>query len=284
MSCSTPMWSRTTPWSFLVNKSHLGSWWRCGCYYEGAVGQWWFLSSRRGSEWAFKLWWHHSPWSSPLLGAEEKGLVDWRTRVRGVTMYSFNPTFQWLSSILSWRCKTDEGFCAESACFVDLKKVYHPEPYIWDYVGSTSGVRFEGSQMYRMNEAGPRMTAKRLGWGLAPPNLKPWSSAGNELSSHSVLAGKSYDRWMSSSISGSSSLVDVEKRLRLTGRLEDHRQSCGHLTNLLCWRRSWATRQSSRFSGQFYLPTLTCNLDLGQRISHRYTGRTEFHWKTSGRD
>lgn len=43
----------------------------------------------------------HPPWSSPLLGAEEKGLVDWRTRVRGVTMYGFNPTFQWLSSILS---------------------------------------------------------------------------------------------------------------------------------------------------------------------------------------
>ena len=73
---------------------------------------------------------------------------------------------------------------------------------------------------------GSQPSVKRLGWGSAPPNLRPWFSAGNRWTVHSKQGMSPYPKWRSSSISGSCSRVREQWRVRWARESEQRERYC----------------------------------------------------------
>jgi len=95
-----------------------------------------------------------------------------------------------------------------------------------------------------------QLSVKRRGLESAPPNLRPWCSAGDRWIAPSRWGQRAYPKQRSSSISGSCSRVRVRWSGRSTGgsvRLQQSKRRC---TGPSWWRGSWADRQSSQFTGQ----------------------------------
>ena len=94
----------------------------------------------------------------------------------------------------------------------------------------------------------------------APPNLRPWSSAGNGWNALSGLGMRSFPKWSSSSISGSCSRVRDEWSGRLTGGSVPAVMQALHLPVVLKKELSQKVKLSIHWS--IYFPTLTNGQEL----------------------